>query len=406
MEESANKQQGTAAVSRRTSPVLSLPPAADQKKIFRWFFFGFFAFLLYQLLLILSLFTNVIIWASSLALVFWPVHRYVMRYVPERPNLAAGLSTAALSLLVLVPFAAIFSVVIAQSTQLYPTVQEWMAAYSSPEDIVFADMLPEWLHNAWISVSEWMAGIPLLANFNFTEFMLGNADSASQALANFGAATARNILFGLVNVMLIVILMFFCFRDGEGFLSWFFDILPMETQHAQDVARKAYDTVTAVIRGALITAFMQGALALVGYLIAGVPLALFFGVLTGFAALIPVVGAGLIWLPIGVFVFMQDPSWGIFVLLWGFFLVSLIDNLLKPILIGSKTRMPILLIFCAMIGGANIYGVTGFIIGPILVSLLLAFITIYRDYYLQDDGRPSSQEISVEQDQSEAGTVR
>jgi predicted PurR-regulated permease PerM len=73
------------------------------------------------------------------------------------------------------------------------------------------------------------------------------------------------------------------------------------------------------------------------------------------------------------------------VLLWGFFLVSLIDNLLKPILIGSKTRMPILLVFCAMIGGANIYGVTGFLIGPILIAILLAFITIYREYYLQTD---------------------
>jgi len=71
-------------------------------------------------------------------------------------------------------------------------------------------------------------------------------------------------------------------------------------------------------------------------------------------------------------------------MIWGFFLVSLIDNFLKPILIGNKTRMPILLIFCAMIGGANIYGVTGFIIGPILISVLLAFITIYRDYYMNE----------------------
>lgn len=363
---------------------LPLPPAADQKKVFRWFFFGFFAFLLYQLLLILSLFANVIIWACSLAVVFWPVYRYIARYMPERPNLASGLATVTLLLVVLVPLIAVFSIVLAQSAQLYPTVQEWLSVYQSPDEIEAADVLPDFLYQWWLGISEWMAGIPALANFDFREFMLGNADSASRWLANFGTATARNILVGFVNILLILVLMFFCFRDGEGFLGWFFDVLPMENQHAQDVALKAYDTVTAVIRGALITAFMQGALALVGYLIAGVPLALFFGVLTGFAALIPVVGAGLVWLPIGVFVFLEDPGWGIFVMLWGFFLVSLIDNLLKPILIGSKTRMPILLIFCAMIGGANVYGVTGFIIGPILISLLLAFITIYREYYLRE----------------------
>lgn len=380
MEDQNNKQTANGSLH----PPLPLPPAADQKKVFRWFFFGFFAFLLYQLLLILSLFANVIIWACSLAVVFWPVYRYISARLPQRPNLAAGLATVTLLLVVLVPLIAIFSVVLAQSAQLYPTLQEWLSVYQSADDIAAADVLPDFLHNWWLQLSEWMAGFPALADFDFREFMLGNADSASRWLADFGAATARNILIGFVNILLILVLMFFCFRDGEGFLGWFFDVLPMETQHAQDVAMKAYDTVTAVIRGALITAFMQGALALVGYLIAGVPLALFFGVLTGFAALIPVVGAGIVWLPIGVFVFLEEPGWGIFVLLWGFFLVSLIDNLLKPILIGNKTRMPILLIFCAMIGGANVYGVTGFIIGPILVSLLLAFITIYREYYMQE----------------------
>jgi predicted PurR-regulated permease PerM len=121
---------------------------------------------------------------------------------------------------------------------------------------------------------------------------------------------------------------------------------------------------------------------MVGYLIAGVPLAVFFGVLTGFCAMIPVVGAGLVWLPIGIFVFTQDTSWGIFLLVWGFFLVSLIDNFLKPILIGSRARIPILLIFCSIIGGANVYGVTGLLVGPILIAVLLAFITIYRESYL------------------------
>jgi predicted PurR-regulated permease PerM len=365
-------------------PLLPLPPAADQKKLFRWFFFGIFAFLLYQLLLILSLFMDVIVWACSLTLVFWPAYRMIQKRMPNRPNLVAGLCTIAVLLLVLIPLSAIFSIVLAQSTQLYPTVQQWLTAYQSPEGLNMNDVLPEFVFNSWVRFSEWMQGFPLLANFDFGEFILANTDSMSSMLADFGAATARNIIFGLVNLLLILGLMYFCFRDGEGFLRWCFDVIPMETKHVEEVAVKVYDMVTAVIRGALVTATMQGALALLGYLIAGVPLALFFGVLTAFSALIPVVGAGLVWLPIGLFVLVQDPFWGIFILLWGFFLVSLIDNLLKPILIGNSTRMPFLLIFCAMIGGANIYGITGFIIGPILVSVLLAFITIYREYYLKE----------------------
>lgn len=365
-------------------PPLPLPPAADQKKIFRWFFFGVFVFLLYQLLLILSLFSSVIIWACSLAVVFWPVNRYVFARLPGHPNFSAGIVAGLLLLLVLVPLITIFSVVIGQSAQLYPTVQEWISAFQEADDLTSTDVLPDFMYDWWMRLTAWLETVPGLANFDLREFILDNTDTASRWLAGIGTMAARNILLGLLNILLILTLLFFCFRDGERFLAWFFDVLPMETQHAQEVAQKAYDTVTAVIRGALITAFVQGALALAGYLIAGVPLALFFGVVTAFAALIPVVGAGLVWLPIGVFVFVREPGWGIFVLLWGFLVVSMIDNLLKPILIGSKTRMPILLIFCAMIGGANVYGVTGFIIGPILVSILLAFITIYREYYMRE----------------------
>jgi predicted PurR-regulated permease PerM len=285
---------------------------------------------------------------------------------------------------VLIPLSAIFTVVVAQSAQLYPTLQEWLAAIQSADDRTVIELLPEFLQNWWQRLSAWMQTMPMLADFDFAGFVLGNADTLSSNLANFGAAAARNIIFGFINVLLIVVLMYFCFRDGEKFLHWFYSVLPMESMHTQEVAGKAYDMVTAVIRGSLLTAFVQGALALVGYLIAGVPLALFFGVLTGFSGLIPVVGAGLIWLPVGIFTFLQDPAWGTFVLMWGFFLVSLSDNLIKPIFIGTKTRMPILLIFCAMIGGANVYGVTGFIIGPILVSVFLAVITIFREYYLRE----------------------
>jgi predicted PurR-regulated permease PerM len=363
-----------------------LPPPSDQRTIFRWFFFGVFAFLLYQLILILSLFGDVIIWACSLSLVFWPVYKQMERRLQSR-NLAAGVCTGAVLMLVMVPLIVVFWIVGVQSTQLYPTVQAWMNQINSGSGVDLVAMLPEMLRGPVQSVVTWVETMPLLANFDFGQYLLSNVEGGSVFLANLGAATARNVLFGLINLILILVLMYFCFRDGERFLRWFLDILPMETQQSHAVALRVYDTVTAVIRAALITASVQGALALVGYLIADVPLALLFGVLTGFAALIPVVGAGLVWLPVGIFTFTQTPGWGLFLLGWGFFLVSMIDNFLKPILIGNQARMPILLIFCAMLGGANVYGVTGFIVGPILIALLLAFIAIYRDYYLPEQGQ-------------------
>ena len=372
----------------------SLPPLAesallepltrDKHRLFQWFFFGVFAFLIYQLLLILSLFSDVIIWAASLSLVFLPVYHFLQRIMPTRRNTPAALTTLGVLLLVLLPMLFIGWIVIVQSTQLYPTVLMWFTTFRTEGVEKVVSMLPQFMQNYWASANAYIAQSPMLSQFDIEEFMLSKINTTSVMIANFGAATAGAILLGFVNVLLILVLMFFCFRDGARFMQWLLALIPMPYKDAEAVALRVYQTVTAVIRGAFVTALVQGAIAMFGYLIADVPLAIFFGVLTGFAAMIPVVGAGLVWAPIGIFVLTQDTAWGIFVLVWGFFLVSLIDNFLKPILIGSQARMPILLIFCGIIGGANVYGITGLIIGPILIAVLLAFVSIYREYYVQD----------------------
>jgi predicted PurR-regulated permease PerM len=362
--------------------ILESAKGVDKQVMFRWFFFGVFAFLLYQLLLILSLFADVIVWAASLTLVFWPIHQSVQRRLPGRLNSPAALTTGGVFLLVFLPILFIAWMVVVQSTQLYPTVLDWITVFRTEGIGKLVGIMPPFMQDYWQSINAYINQSSVLSQFDLEQFILSNINTISLMVANFGAVTAGAILLGFINILLILTLMFFCFRDGERFLNWLFGIIPMSAVHAEEVALRVYLTVTAVIGSALITALIQGIIAMVGYLIAGVPLAVFFGVLTGFCAMIPVVGAGLVWLPIGIFVFTQDTSWGIFLLVWGFFLVSLIDNFLKPILIGSRARIPILLIFCSIIGGANVYGVTGLLVGPILIAVLLAFITIYRESYL------------------------
>jgi len=357
------------------------PPGREQRRVFRWFFFGAFAFLIWQLLQILSLFSDVIIWASALTLVCFPVNVWLQRRMPARPGTAAALSTLAVLLVILVPTIVITSVVVQQSAELYPTVRGWIGALREPGSTGFADVLPGFLLDYWGRARAFVRTSPLFAQFDLGEFMLARINATSAQIANFGAGVARNVLLGFVNLLLILALMFFCFRDGERFLHWLAETVPMPRRQVEAIGLRVYTTVTAVIRGALLTAAIQGILAVIGYGIAGVPLAVFFGVVTGIVALIPVVGAALVWAPIGVFVFGKEPGWGVFVLAWGFFVVSLVDNFLKPVLIGSQARMPILLIFVGVIGGVNVYGFTGVMIGPIVIACLLAFFNIYRDHY-------------------------
>jgi len=364
-----------------------LPANREQRNIFRWFFFGVFAFLIWQLLLILSLFADAIIWAGSLTLVFVPVYRFLQHRLPARRNTVAAVSTLGVLLLVMLPLMFMFWIVVQQSAQLYPTISVWLAELNEEGSASIISRLPAFAQDWWFRGSAYVAQNPYLSQFNFEEFMLTNVDAMSLQIANFGAATARNILLGFINVLLILFMMYFCFRDGERFLQWLYSIVPMADTHVEEVAMRVYQTINAVISGALLTAGAQGFIAMIGYLIAGVPLAVFFGVLTGIAGMIPLVGAGLIWVPLGIFMFLEDPFWGIFIFIWGS-IVSVMDNFLKPVLIGGQARMPILLVFCAILGGMNVYGITGVIIGPILVAVLLAFVTIYRDYYLPGYDKP------------------
>ncbi len=360
------------------------PPVenTDKLRLFRWFFFGVFAFLLYQLLLILSLFSNVIIWAVSLTLVFWPAFRLLQKRMHGRSTSASLLFTTGVLLLVLLPVATLFWVVIAQSAQLYPTVSHWISDLNTRAHGDVLTLLPQWMQANWSQLRSYLQSNPALAQFDPQQFLLNNTDALSLRLADVGAATARNILLGIVNLTLIVVLMFFCFRDGERFLQWLFSIIPMRREQTESVALRIYMTTTAVIRGAMLTSVAQGVLAIIGYLIAGVPLAVLFGVLTGLAGMIPVIGGGLIWLPVGLFMMTESEFWGFFVIVWGLILISLSDNVIKALFIGKEAGMPVLLIFCSMLGGVNVYGFTGLIVGPILMAVLMSFISIYREQYL------------------------
>jgi predicted PurR-regulated permease PerM len=369
------------AAPRGRPPGSAAAASADQGRLFRWFFFGAFALLIWQLALVLSLFADIIVWAASLALVCFPVHAFMQRRLPARPQLAAGLSTLVVLVLVLVPLLVLVSIVIRQSAQLYPVVREWIVALQSADGEGIAALVPAPVQAYRDRVAAFLAESPLLAGFDLREYLLARINTASARIAGFGTALARNLLLGMLNVLLVLVMLFFCFRDGGRFLRWLFETVPMPVAHARSIAFRIYTTVTAVVRGALLTAAIQGLLAMLGYLIAGVPLAAFFGVLSGVAAMIPVVGAALVWAPIGLVVYLREPGWGIFVMLWGLLVVSLVDNFLKPVLIGTRARMPILLMFFGIIGGVNVYGVTGVMIGPILMASVLSFVTIYREYY-------------------------
>lgn len=345
----------------------------NRELLIRVFFFTTFAFLLYQLFLLAQPFMSSLLVASMLTITFFPLYRRLNRYV-RNPNVAALTLTFAVVLSAVVPVLGLVWVLLRESGNLIPTAQGVVTSVSSGEFSGLRERLPEVAVYA-DRVFDFFSRM----NLDVKPFLFQNLRDMAARLTDLGGFIAANAVFTFFRLMILVISLFFMFRDGEAFFSWFLNLLPMETGHKIAVARSAYETFRAVTIGVFLTAAAQGVVAMIGFLIVQVHLPVILGIATAAASLL---GASfVVTLPAALVVMADRPAAGLFLLIWGMVAVGWLDNFLKPILIGSRARMPFVLVFFSILGGLKAYGLLGLILGPILVASVLAFVRIYKEAY-------------------------
>ncbi|MBI4656318.1 MAG: AI-2E family transporter [Elusimicrobia bacterium] len=333
----------------------------DKAQVFKFFFFGILIFLLYQLLKILSPFTGAILVSTTLTIVFYPLHMAVKKRVAGR-TASSILTTSVVILTVILPILLFGWLLFRESLRIYPRTHDWLANFE-----------------------QFDADIPVLSklknslDINTGDLILKNLKTIQEGIIKSGGKIVKNIIFFVIDLVAVVFTLFLFFRSGEKLLRWLIDMIPMDYEYKYKIANQLYITTIAVVRGILLTALIQGAAATIGYVIAGLPAPVLLGMLTAFAALIPYGGATLVWLPTGIVLLMtQNTEWGIFILLWGMLIVSLIDNIVRPMLIGKQAKLPFFLLFLAIFGGMRAYGPIGIFLGPLLVSCVITFLQIYR----------------------------
>ena len=361
-----------------------------REQLFRYFSLAALVFLLYQTLLILSPFFTGILGAVVLTLIFFPMHRLVhrmFRSLPKRRGAAAAISTALAVLLIVVPFIFCTWLLTKEMKLVYPAVER------------FGSQLEAWRQGGSVTGAPWMLALESrvqsllnLAQTDLRETVIEAGDFVLKFLASLGKGLPKNIFILAINLLVMVLTLFFLFRDGQTLLKKIKDLLPMETKHKEHLADLFYVTVTAVVRGVFIVAVTQGGLAGFAFIAAGVPSPIVLGFLTAITALVPLVGAAAVWLPVSLYYLLAGASGkGLFLLLWGTLVISLADNFLRPILIGSKTRLPFLFLFFGILGGVKIYGPMGLFLGPLVVALVIAFLKIYREEYQKEPNEPLPQ---------------
>jgi len=323
-------------------------------------------------------FAQPLLWAALAAIMFQPLYRTVLRRLRGRRNPAAGLSLLIIFIVVLIPAAWIASMVVEQAFVLVTTLQEKPVDLAALFDTVYT-ALPGFARDA-VDRSGW-ADITMVQT-RLQELLTQSAGMiASQAVSIGSGALSFFLSFGVA-----LYVMFFLLRDGERIGRTVLCAVPVERSIADRLAERFLGIVRATIKGTGVVALVQGALGWITLLIAGVPSALLFGVVTAIFALVPVIGAGAVWLPAGLWLLVTGATWqGIFVLLVGFFIISSADNVLRPILVGRDTGIPDWIILITTLGGISLVGFSGIVLGPLVAGLFLASWSILREQREEDE---------------------
>lgn len=350
------------------------PPFLTRSHIFTIAFFAIFLFLLYQMGRLLAPFSAAILWAAIVALALHPLYRRLLVSLRGKESTAAMLMTLITLFIVIGPALTLLGLLMKQTVDLY----QWVA-----EGVQSGAVMDFW--NRWSSmITREISSLPFLADLDIKGTLIKSLGQLSSGLTSQVGGLLRDTLFLVIHLFIMIFALFFFFRNGERYYQTIVDLVPFSKEQKRSIAQKLHDTFTAVINGVFLIALGQGIMTGIGFAVFSVPFPVFWGFLATLMAILPVGGAALIWIP-GVFYLLvtEESLKAIMLAVWGTLLVSLPDNFLKPMLIGKKANIPIFFLFLGILGGLRVYGFLGILFGPLIVTLLTAFIQIYREEFTE-----------------------
>jgi predicted PurR-regulated permease PerM len=315
-------------------------------------------------------FYGAVMWAAILGLVFGPLNRVLARRLHGRRNLAAALTLLGVTLVVVLPLLAMAVSLAREGVQLAQAVQ------SGQID------LPGMLEKAFAALPAPVAS--LLAHFGIGDVaeLRARIEASAGRMAQFFASHIFTLGQGTLNltVDLFVALYvgFFMLRDGDALAARFWAALPLHAADRAELRRRVAAVVRATVKGNLVVAAVQGALGGITLALLGIPGALLAGALMVVLSLLPAVGAALVWGPIAIYLLATGALWqGVVLAAVGTFVIGVIDNVLRPVLVGRDTRLPDWVVLVTTVGGIALIGLNGFVVGPLVATVFVATWGIY-----------------------------
>jgi P-type Ca2+ transporter type 2C len=334
---------------------------------------------------VLRHFLLIIAWAFLIAYIMWPAYQWLKGKLNNNAMLSAAVMTGVIS------------------TVITLTIYWLVSMLQGEVKVVYQILLPNFAHPPK-QLPENIGQIPWLGNYLQQYLDKLNADEAGVKtqlidwakqwlgeLGNFLRGVGRNIM----KLGFILVTLFFCFRDGQRVIEQIRQGLIYFLGKYQNIyLQAAGDTARAVVYGLGLAALGQGFLAGIGYSVAGVNAPVLFGAITALLAMVPIVGASLVWLPVSLGLILSGQLWqGVGLMLWGFFVISVVDNVIRPLVISGAGQIPLLVVVFGVFGGLSAFGPVGLFLGPIILSVLLAVWQAWlRQLKINQQTLPSNQD--------------
>lgn len=315
-------------------------------------------------------FYGAILWGAVVAILFAPLNRRLLVAMPQRHNTAALLTITVVLLIVVLPLALISIAMVTEAAALYEQIKSGEINFSLYFQQV-SDALPVWAKSFLVRSG--------LSNFGAVQDRIGAAlTEGSQYLATQIVSIGQSTFEFFVSVAVMLYLAFFLIRDGDKLFLKVKKAIPLHQSHKRALFTKFTTVVRATVKGDILVAMLQGALGGFIFWALDIHAPLLWAVLMMFLSLLPAIGASLVWLPVSIYFFAIGAIWqGVVLMLFGAFVIGLVDNILRPALVGKDTKMPDYVVLISTLGGIGIFGLNGFVVGPAVAAMFIAVWDIF-----------------------------
>ncbi|MFH1440005.1 MAG: AI-2E family transporter [Candidatus Woesearchaeota archaeon] len=312
-----------------------------------------------------------------IVIIFMPIYLWLKKKV-KKDIIAAAITTLLIITIITLPLAFMINGLVSETTGIYSMLKD---KYSDTDTINFFDKdCDTYLCKINNRADE------IIVKYNLKTNLIKSLGEIGKKLSSLSFAFLMKIPAKIINFIIMIILIFFIFIDGEKMLVYIKRAIPLNKKQQKHMIYQIKGTIEAVVYGQIIIAMIQGIVGGIGLYIVGIPNPILLGIIIGILALMPIVGASLVWVPSSLYLILTGISTsdtsliikGIVFTIYCFVFLNLIELILKPKIIGEKSSIHPMIILIGILGGIKVFGFSGMVLGPLVLSIMIKLIEFYE----------------------------